>query len=343
MCVWVVVVPQAVDFARGSTYPCIVALARARRAAVAAPLLSLMACGGTQATVPLRIGAEPGVLALDGFAPCRDEQPGSIVISKDAPLVVIVHGCLSSGGAFRSLAEVFQFHGQQAVCFNYNDRDSLRAVALRFRRGIDALQRRLGSPEIVVLGHSQGGLIARLALSDRELPSPDPRARFRLVTVSSPFSGIRAARHCGLTWLHIVSLGITTGICQAITGSNWMEIPPSSVLWTKPRPLERTVHQHIKIVTDEKGTCRRQRNMTCEEDDFVFSLREQSNRRLLVDSRVQELRVKAGHVEIVGERGVQPRKLIRILQSEQVLRETPRARRGAFEEVMARVFGDAGD
>ena len=47
---------------------------------------------------------------------------------------------------------------------------------------------------------------------------------YRLVTVSSPFSGIDAASHFVMTWLHIVTLGITAGVCQAITGSKWTRL-----------------------------------------------------------------------------------------------------------------------
>jgi hypothetical protein len=193
--------------------------------------------------------------------------------------------------------------------------------------------------EVVVLGHSQGGLISHIALSNIEQSGRAPEARYRLVTVSSPFSGIEAASHCGLTWLHILSLGITTGICQAIAGSKWTEIHPRSDLWTDPNPLHDSVEEHLAIVTDEENTCRRRdEDGDCEEDDFVFSTDEQVNERLLRGARVSQRTIAAGHVEIVGENGVRPEKLIRVLQEADVLNETSPEQEQALARLLAGLF-----
>lgn len=46
----------------------------------------------------------------------------------------------------------------------------------------------------------------------------------------------------------------------------------------------------------------------------------------------------AGHVEIVGDKQVAPKKLIAILQAEGVLRPTPAASLPAFGLLLARVY-----
>ena len=38
---------------------------------------------------------------------------------------MLVHGCRGSAGHFRALAQLYAFHGQQAVCFAYDPGDSL--------------------------------------------------------------------------------------------------------------------------------------------------------------------------------------------------------------------------
>lgn len=300
--------------------------------------LLLASCGrGALPSTPLSFrNADP--LVAEGFGACASEQPEEIELDSDQPLVVIVHGCLSSGREFKKLAEVFEFHGQQTVCFNYDHRRTLRGTATRLRQGLDALRERVPHREITLLGHSQGGLVSRIALAELDDEVMSAQHDLRLVTVSSPFSGIYAARHCGWTWLHVLSLGITVAVCQGIAGANWVEIHPDSRYWTEPRQLDRGVREHLQIVTDEAGTCRRRdENGECEEDDLVFSLREQENDQL-GDERVHTRRIHAGHAAVVGSAGAEPRELIRVLQEHEVLVPTPVEREAELAELVRQLF-----
>lgn len=305
--------------------------------------LVLAGCAAPLATAPVRF-ADPSTdqetFEIEGLASCRPDQPDELTLRTDEPLVVIVHGCFSSGGAFRELAEVFEFHGQQTACFNYHDRRGLRPTADRLRTVLDTLGRRMPEQEIVVLGHSQGGMVSRIAMSDAEGERPPPAGRYRLVTVSSPLNGIDAAAHCGLPWLHWLSLGITSGVCQAITGSKWPDIHPRSGYWTDPHPLSDGVSEHLMIVSDEEGSCRRQDDEgRCEEDDFVFTTTEQANPRITADERVTAVTIEAGHVAIVGENGIShPAQLIEALQEHGVMRPTPPDQQVAFESMIRRVY-----
>lgn len=306
-------------------------------------LVFFASCGGRGAlpSVPLRFDDGTDSLVAEGFGACAEDQPDSIALDSEEPLVVIVHGCLSSGQEFKKLSEVFAFHGQQSICFNYNHRRTLRATAIRLRRGLDELRQRVPRREITLLGHSQGGLVARIALS--ELVEVDTRQRdLRLVTVSSPFSGIHSARHCGLPWLHVLSVGITVAVCQGIAGSNWVEIHPRSRYWTDPHSLDLGVYEHLQIVTDEEGTCRRYDDEGgCEEDDLVFSVREQENAAIVDDPRVRTTRIRAGHAQVVGAGGVEPLALIEVLQSHEVLGSTPPAREAELAALVRQLFPQA--
>jgi pimeloyl-ACP methyl ester carboxylesterase len=305
-------------------------------------LLSLVfgaSCGrGALPSVPLRFDDATDPLIAEGFGACADEQPASIALDSEKPLVVIVHGCLSSGQEFKKLSEVFAFHGQQSVCFNYDHRRTLRGTAIRLRRGLDELRQRVPNREITLLGHSQGGLVARIALA--ELDEVDTRQRdLRLVTVSSPFSGIHSARHCGLPWLHVLSIGITVAVCQGIAGANWVEIHPRSRYWTDPHPLDPGVHEHLQIVTEEEGVCRRyDDDGTCEEDDLVFSVDEQENAALGEDERVHTTRIRAGHAQVVGSGGVEPQALIEVLQAHEVIAATPPEREAELAALVRQLF-----
>lgn len=311
-------------------------MGRSDRRSVPWLFVALVGCGGGVAQAPLDFGAGPE--ELEGFASCSGEQPERVRVSPDEPLTVIVHGCYASGAQFREMSRLFEFNGQRAVCFNYDDRHSLRHVGRTLRRGLDAIRARAPEQTITVLGHSQGGLVSRIALAEVD-GSPDERANVRLITVSAPFSGIAAAEHCGWVWLHVLSLGITPGVCQAIAGHKWTEITPSARLWNEPRALQPLVASHLTVVTDERDTCRRHgEDGGCEEDDFVFAVREQANRRMARDPRVRSRVLPAGHGAVTGADGTVPRELVQLLQAEGVLAEPPPERRVAFEELLQAIF-----
>jgi hypothetical protein len=172
--------------------------------------------------------------------------------------------------------------------------------------------------------------VARRALTRerfRDLPLP-ASLPVRLATVSSPFNGIQAARHCSLLALHILSFGVSAGICQAAVGNLWYDIHPKARAVRRPGALIPRVEAHLKVVTDERGTCRRRTSSgACEESDFVFSRAEQYHPGVDGYASLHNVEVKAGHVEIVGDAGMVPKKLLRILRRQRFMPETPVALR----------------
>lgn len=269
------------------------------------------------------------------------EPGGREVIDLDParPLTVIVHGCNSSGERFKTLSQVFEANGQQTICFNYNDRDYLNTSATQLAAALSALQRRLQPQELTILGHSQGGLVARRALQ-ADLPRPlitQEGFGYRLVTVSSPFSGIASSSDCGKTWLHVVSLSATVVVCLAITGNKWTEIPPGSGFMKNPASL--VVSRHLQIVTDERDTCRTRRSDgTCAVDDFIFGLEEQYSAVVSADPGVTTVELKEGHTAIVGENGAPPLLLLETLKAQKVLAQTPPQRQAEFSELLTRLY-----
>lgn len=284
--------------------------------------------------------ADAGVL-IDGLSSCRPEDKNIVQLDPTRPLILLVHGCNFSAGGFRTLARVFEAHGQQTLCFNYDDRARLETSSSALVKALEALETRLPGGEVTVIGHSQGGLIARHALvRDRKRPlRVNDQLRIKLVTVSSPFAGIRSSRNCGRTWLHVVTLGITVAICQGITGSKWLDIYPGSDFMDDPGTLSAAVTSHVKIVTDERGACQSvASDGTCKAGDFVFRLDEQYSRAVDQDRRVRNIELKAGHVEIVGERGNPPTKLIGILQAQQIMVQTPPERRVEIASLLKQLY-----
>jgi hypothetical protein len=260
-------------------------------------------------------------LNIAGLGPCNDGADRSLRLNSRHLVTVLVHGCFGSAGRFRTLSEVLAFHGQLADA-------------------VEALSARLVSPQIAVIGHSQGGLVARKALVSERVDPIESHAQLKLVTISAPLSGIRAARSCGVPALRIATLGIHDLLCWMISGDKWYEITAASDFIQKPGALDASVEHYLLVATDEEGSCRRYDDSgRCSKDDFVFTLDEQELPPVHVGTTAREVEVRAGHVEIVGESGVTPVKLIKILQQEGYLRPTEPSRAVQFSALLARLYG----
>ena len=313
-------------------------------------LLLVLALGGCatadhlaapEAPDPGRLPSAQRVVSVPGLRPCNDGAGSMLNIDPRQAVNVLVHGCNGSTGKFRSLAEVLAFHGQQTVCFTYDDRASLMVSSGQLASAVDTLAESLEKPQVTVIGHSMGGLIARKALvGDRADSIRNAQIDLQLVTVSAPFSGIAAARGCAIPALRAASLGLNDLACWLVSGDNWYEITFASSFIRQPGSLARQVRRHLKVVTDERGTCRR-RDETgqCIEGDYIFSLAEQRYPPVTNAPGTRDVEVPAGHVEIVGEAGVTPRKLIAVFQREGIVRVTPPERQSAFQDLLAQLYG----
>lgn len=280
-----------------------------------------------------RLPASDIRLEIPHLSQCTAAADDVLSLNRSQPVTLIVHGCYSSAAKFRALADIYAFHGQQTVCFNYDDRDRLETSAEQLARAVNQLTATLNNQPIDVIGHSQGGLVARRAFTEKaKIPLSD-KANLRLVTISTPFAGIEASSHCGSPWISAFSLGISNLICQMVTGSKWREIPPNADFIQQPGSLLENVKEHLRIATDERNSCRTYNDDgLCVKDDFVFSLNEQVFERVDKFSALSGLVVQAGHAEIVGDENVAPVKLIATLQQHGYLNQTPLVLADAFNK-----------
>ena len=279
-------------------------------------------------------------LNIAGLGPCTDNPDRRLRLNSRQPIHVLVHGCYGSSGQFRGLAQVLAFHGQQSACFTYDDRAKLAHSATDLSHALTQLAEQSRVPKITVIGHSQGALIVRKSLTQAPTLPPSHLANISLVTISGPFAGIESARTCGKVWLYPLTLGVVPFSCYLATGPKWADITYASRFIREPGVLNQHVIEYLKIDTDEREACRRMDNGRCVEDDDVFSLAEQRNSLVENDARVRRIEVKAGHVEIVGDKRVAPTKLITILQQHAVIRPTTPARLSAFSLLLAQIYQD---
>ncbi|MEX0637918.1 MAG: alpha/beta fold hydrolase [Burkholderiales bacterium] len=310
--------------------------------------LVLLALGGCayspyepdpQPLEPGRLPPPDVAVRIERLGPCTDSPDRTLRINPNYPVTVLVHGCNGSAGRFRSLAQLYAFHGQQSVCFSYDDRDSLLVSSAQLAGALDELAGHLRDKRLTVIGHSMGGLVARKSLELEGRGAWRNEARITLATVSAPVSGIAVSSTCGVTALQWLSLGILPASCWLVTGDNWNEITPYSDFIRRPGPLLPSVQRYLKVVTDERGTCRRRGpDGTCRESDYVFTLAEQYQPVVDKYPQLTNVEVDAGHVEIVGYKDVAPRKLLAILQRADLLAPTPPERRSALEALLAILY-----
>ena len=277
---------------------------------------------------------------IEGLGPCYDDEKHLIELNSQEPVTILVHGCYASDSEFRSLSEVLAFHGQQSFCFRYDDRESLDKSAKKLTKVISKLATYLKNPDIHIIAHSMGGLIARKALSESHNNVINKKIAIKMATVSTPFSGIESAKACANPYVRVGTLGVHDLVCWMISGDKWYEITPASDFIQKPGLLSSTVSQHILIATDEKDSCRyKDKENRCVENDYVFSLNEQKLPFAQNEDKRKELVIKAGHVEIVGKYDHSPKKLIKILQNEGFIHKTSPSWLSSFNALVSQLFG----
>ncbi len=287
-----------------------------------------------------RLPAADLSLDIPGLGPCSDIADRRIHVNSNAPVAILIHGCYGSAGRLQSLSQVFAFHGQQSICFSYNDRDSLEKSSAELITALNRLSAAAKDAPVTLIGHSQGGLIGRRAVIEqrpdqRAVETPPPH----LITVSTPFAGIAAARPCGSRLTHFLTLGTTVAICKIISGDKWWEITAASDFIQQPGDLAPQVQRHLKIITDERDTCRvRNDRGRCISRDGIFGIEEQYHPPVDRSHAVTNVQVAAGHVEIIGVEGQPPVKLIEILQREGILNVTPVERTKALQRLLAALY-----
>lgn len=291
-------------------------------------LTALAGCATSGNNLPIDAHRLPGydsALEISGLSPCTAEADRHLRLNRSAPVAVLVHGARGAPRHLRLLAQELANRGLQTICFEYDNREMLVTSAVKLARSIDALASVLVRPDIILVGHSQGGLIARKALV-QELAEPmqAQQARVNLVTVSTPFAGIATARLCASTPARVLSLGLGDLVCRLVSGKKWYEITHASNFIREPGTLVRMVRKHLLVITDESGTCRRfDVRGSCVEDDHVINVGEQHYPTVDAEPRATQVVIKAGHLEIVGESGGSAAKLVKVMAQHALIAPDP--------------------
>lgn len=264
------------------------------------------AYAGETVSAKSQFGAVP-----DGIYRCDSSNKKPTNLNPGQPVALLVHGLNGAPSLLSQFASVLEQRGMQTLCFTYGGRASLKRAARDLARSIETIAEKLDSPKITLIGHSMGGLVARRALITESKEPIDVNADISLVTVASPFSGVRAASPCGYLSLRIVSLGLQDLACWVVSGNKWNQISPSSKFIQQPGTLHPAVSRFLMVKTDEVGSCRRfTRDNNCLRDDFVISYAEQALPDAAGGTQAQQIVLRVGHAAVVGQAGSPPLPLV---------------------------------
>ena len=106
--------------------------------------------------------------------------------SKQLPLVICLHGLKSEPERFDEFREFLRHSGYATAAASYDDHQSITQSAQQLSTIADQLFREPNSPELVLIGHSMGGLVAREWVEHPELNN---KRIIGLITVGTPHGG----------------------------------------------------------------------------------------------------------------------------------------------------------
>jgi pimeloyl-ACP methyl ester carboxylesterase len=163
--------------------------------------------------------------------------------------IIVVHGYAQGSANFLILAERLRRRGLGPIHgFEYWSLGRLEGAARRLGRFID----RLGAHEVDLIGHSMGGVVARLYTC---APAGGARTR-NLVTVGSPHGGSAASRF-GIGWPNI-ELRIGSEALRRLAACPLPAGVRSTCIWSRADGLvssraEATLPGAEEIVYDDLG------------------------------------------------------------------------------------------
>ncbi|WP_369030647.1 MULTISPECIES: esterase/lipase family protein [Streptomyces] len=156
-----------------------------------ATALEIAILAGHLLLYPSGIAQERRATATDPAAPSALPETPTQLPTEPKPPVVLLHGFIDNRSVFVLLRRSLAQHGRQQVeSLNYSPLTcDIRTAAELLGRHIEEICRRTGHPQVDIVGHSLGGLIARYYV---QRLGGDFRVR-TLVTLGTPHSGTRVA------------------------------------------------------------------------------------------------------------------------------------------------------
>jgi hypothetical protein len=208
-------------------------------------------------------------------------------------IAILVPGYNSNDDDFDPLLKHLKANKITPYFFNYDDRVTLEFSTDRLVHALKKQHDSNHKEAITVIAHSMGGLIARKALTEERANSKENTTKINLVTISTPFAGVKEANGTMFLWLDL--FGIHPSHRDLAALSNFVKFPGK---------LRQNV-RHWKIETAEDVFVLT--NPTVSQKEFVFRLRHQKHPEVDNDkSMMEHIELRSGHVQVLTDNGNLP-------------------------------------
>jgi pimeloyl-ACP methyl ester carboxylesterase len=127
-------------------------------------------------------------LARFGFYEYQEEAWHKVDSFKSSKAVLLVHGLDEVGSIWDDCAPALKQLGYQVLCFQYPNDQDIESSAILFREQLQwSFQK--GIQELILVGHSMGGLVIRDALTRPNLVEGDLPKVHHIITIGQTITG----------------------------------------------------------------------------------------------------------------------------------------------------------
>ena len=144
------------------------------------------------------------------------------------PPLVFVHGLGGNRGNFLLMAWYLRLHGRsRSYKIHFDGGQSMDQMAAALARFIRAVRKATGEPQVDLVAHSMGGLVARLAVTEHRLGGSVKT----LVTMGTPHRGTYPARYANT--VNLRDLRPDSDLIRRVNSKPWPAKVRGVTFWSK--------------------------------------------------------------------------------------------------------------
>jgi len=206
---------------------------------------------------------------------------------------ILIHGATSESDYLLPLGMILRDRGYEPIYYRYNPDERANDLNLSLRLNLNALIWKINPDEILVIGHSLGGILVRKTLEEITLT---PKITF--ISIGSPFKGMRSLSSLKNPLVY----RITSMVIKDLKKS-FIDLAEKSEFLDSYEKIPSHIKHH-QIITDEEGEIRivHINGKTIDKNDNLVAIEEQTSD--LIGPYLQDKhQIKNGHVSVVNSEG----------------------------------------
>ena len=208
-------------------------------------------------------------------------------------IAILIHGAASESDYLLPLGIILKDRGYEPIQYRYNTDERASDLNLSLKLNLNALIWKINPDEVLIIGHSLGGILARKTLEEITLT---PKITF--ISISSPFKGMKI-----LSSLKNPLIYQITSLVIKDLKKSFIDMAAKSEFLNSYKGIPSHIKHH-QIITDEEGEIRivHINGKTIDKNDNLVAIEEQTSD--LIGPYLQDKhQIKNGHVSVVNSAG----------------------------------------